>query len=1372
MGWVGEGRATARHARAARARRAHPASTRPQIFLALQIGGRVHRRPVAVARTPGGGVARPPSHVPRPAGSRPRPRVAHARHWPGDGEREEREERGRRGGCAPLRADPSTLLQGDTRPCRPGAARAPARPPPAAAGLARAVVEATGTGAAAALGLDPASRARAWTTHSFRARAESVVTLELAGRETAGLVLRLCFADAASTPALVRLAHARSPARAFEVLGDVSLRPGGENGGRGGDGAAPSRSPPCHVLRLPSSVAVQRFLRLTFRGHLHPPGGGSHRATRMRVLALEGAAAAAPAKAPAKAASSLASAVRVVVDTRAAALEVATAATSTPEPTPALPAGVTSVVAAARALVDGPSPPAPVTVSLPGSPQRVRAPRSPPARGPRSPTRAGAALPSSPSPADFWTALPPSFITGSVWEAAPAPAADVAPMVAAFGRGAPTAARAPPAESSRLPPGLATRVWALLDRLRMQPHELAATVSALPGVAPGRSAPLADADLDDLAAALPPPGDSAALFELRRTLVGVADRPNVHHPADVALAALASERDAAAAVAAARGLRAFDDAAAAVEGSAADLEAACSAVRSCPALPRALGAALAAGNGLAAGATPPAGVPIVALPRLLAMRPGGRRREGVADWVAAAVVAADVRAPVALASLAPPCRAGAAVDAAALPHDAASLAAAVEGVLDVSEAAGGAAAAAVRAWAPAAAARAEAAAEAASAATDALAGLAAYLGTPPPPPPDAGALLGAVAEVCEAVAGAAARAARAVARPAPAAPADSSPLSFRVLGGGASAGSPIPLPCAAAVAAVAAATAAAATAPAPDAACDAAAAAGVAADPDFAPLRASWDAAAVAVAARPPRRARAAARASAPAPPAPSPPLIDLATVAKQRSFSPLKRRRAASDAGATLGPLAVGASLSGSFSAALAADALATAAAIEGEAESCRVVEETEAEIEAAAPEPVAPAPASSRPPAPPRPPAFLLASVAATKARAAATKGGFGVAFGSPVSTPGLGAGVGRAPPSDDGTASRPVRPPPLIPAEEASPPRLRAGDAGHGRGVRASAPAAVGPAALVARQRAALTSFRNALHAHATTPPGRRVTVSGDGGGEGVRAVDAADAADAVATPRTPVDDDNDAGTPPPHFVATPAEDVPPAATPTAARDAAALTAAALALSPDRDDHDESPMSAAPPPPAARPASSSGARPPCAWPRTASPPPLHRAASPSAPRSRPKGRPGPGEEEASPASSVAPRARAPARSPPDVASPPRVPSAGFSTLGWTAEAAAADAEAAGAAAAAAAAAAERRAPMPQAPASVRAARWTPRRAVRKANAARAAAAPPPGPLEDSVRRSAQGLPLPTDGGFAAPAPPRPRGLRALFGRKARAG
>jgi len=198
----------------------------------------------------------------------------------------------------------------------------PTRRPP---GLVRAVVEATGTGAAAACGLvavsappsslQSAAKAsssrqsaaaasgvraslsaaapsqanalpqppRAWTSHSSRARATTEATLELAHAFQASLVVRLCFADAGSTPRVVRLAHARSPARAFEPLGEVELRAGGEVGDESGGAGAP----PCHVLRLPAGATVRRFLRLSLRGFLVPPGSGAHRVSMVRVSGEE-----------------------------------------------------------------------------------------------------------------------------------------------------------------------------------------------------------------------------------------------------------------------------------------------------------------------------------------------------------------------------------------------------------------------------------------------------------------------------------------------------------------------------------------------------------------------------------------------------------------------------------------------------------------------------------------------------------------------------------------------------------------------------------------------------------------------------------------------------------------------------------------------------------------------------------------------------------------------------------------------------------------------------------------------------------------------------------------------------------------------------
>ena len=81
------------------------------------------------------------------------------------------------------------------------------------------------------------------------------------GREFVTWATQVTFADAASTAQSITFAHGKSPG-VWEKLGSMPLKSHGSS---------------ClqHVIKLGAHTQVQRYLRITLQGLLHPPRDGS-----------------------------------------------------------------------------------------------------------------------------------------------------------------------------------------------------------------------------------------------------------------------------------------------------------------------------------------------------------------------------------------------------------------------------------------------------------------------------------------------------------------------------------------------------------------------------------------------------------------------------------------------------------------------------------------------------------------------------------------------------------------------------------------------------------------------------------------------------------------------------------------------------------------------------------------------------------------------------------------------------------------------------------------------------------------------------------------------------------------------------------------
>lgn len=186
--------------------------------------------------------------------------------------------------------------------------------------IVRSVVTATGTGCKdviavhAGAALPPGA---CWTSRGHRVlQLESSCILNLWGRRTPDVTLRITFADAASVPRLVRLEHAPTPTAAFERLGDIKLQaksltqlkhlfrcgaaaggcrtapaaqPGPARCNRQQTGSRPAASHSCPTTcRLGKSLEVLRCLRITLIGHMAEQDSGAHRVCHMLLTSEHG----------------------------------------------------------------------------------------------------------------------------------------------------------------------------------------------------------------------------------------------------------------------------------------------------------------------------------------------------------------------------------------------------------------------------------------------------------------------------------------------------------------------------------------------------------------------------------------------------------------------------------------------------------------------------------------------------------------------------------------------------------------------------------------------------------------------------------------------------------------------------------------------------------------------------------------------------------------------------------------------------------------------------------------------------------------------------------------------------------------------------
>ncbi|PSC70721.1 hypothetical protein C2E20_5829 [Micractinium conductrix] len=162
-------------------------------------------------------------------------------------------------------ATPSAAPAPQQEQLGPPPAASPPPIPPSDMSIVRTVTTATGTGckdvlaAHATVLLPPGA---CWTSRGHRVlHLESSCILQLYGRTTSEITLRITFAEAASVPRIVRLEHAPSTSAAFERLGDIKLQ-------------EKSLKQLRHLFRLGRTLEVQRFLRITLVGHMAEPHSG------------------------------------------------------------------------------------------------------------------------------------------------------------------------------------------------------------------------------------------------------------------------------------------------------------------------------------------------------------------------------------------------------------------------------------------------------------------------------------------------------------------------------------------------------------------------------------------------------------------------------------------------------------------------------------------------------------------------------------------------------------------------------------------------------------------------------------------------------------------------------------------------------------------------------------------------------------------------------------------------------------------------------------------------------------------------------------------------------------------------------------------